>query len=163
MFGNLLKGLQDSFGGILGKASEGLSGIDTDGILDKIKSGAKTAGRETTKMGLELWYVMKAKETSTMDKVIIGGALAYQFLPNDAISTKDYGVLGTLDNALALGVAYNRMKKHVTPEIEAQVEAQLNQWFAPKGSPAAESTPELTVQPAPAEAPVEAPAEPTAE
>jgi len=160
MFDNILKGLQGTLGGILGKTGNPLSGIDTDNILDKIKGGAKTAGRETTKMGLELWYVMKAKETSTMDKVIIGGALAYQFLPNDVLSTKDYGVLGTLDNALALGVAYNRMKKHVTPEIEAQVEAQLAQWFAPKDAPAAETTPELTVQPAPVAEEVQ---EPTAE
>lgn len=126
MFGDLLKGLQDTIGGVLGG---GAGGVDTNLIWEKIKSGAATAGRETTKMGLELWYVLKAKETPMMDKVIIGGALAYQFLPNDLMSTKNMGALGALDNVIALGVAYKRMKKYVTPELEAQAEAQLDKWF----------------------------------
>lgn len=148
MFGDLLKGLQNTLGGLLGGGDKG---IDTTLILEKIKSGATTAGRETTKMGLELWYVMKAKDTKTMDKVIIGSALAYQFLPNDMISTKDFGVLGTLDNAIALGVAYKRMKKYVTPELEAQAEAQLNKWFSgeknqnPVAEPAAIPAPETDI------------------
>ena len=80
-------------------------------------------------MGLELFYVMKAPTTSKMNKVIIGSALAYQFLPADLISTKNFGVLGMADNALAFGIAYKKVKDQITPEISEKVNAQLNEWF----------------------------------
>lgn len=144
MFGELLNGLKNKLGDVLGNA-----GIDTELIMQHIKKGAKTAGRETTKIGLELYQVMKAKDTPMMDKTIIGAALAYQFLPNDLISTKNFGAIGALDNAIAIGVAYNRMKKHITPEIQASVKTQLDEWFGvevpvaePAKIPAEVSTPE---------------------
>jgi uncharacterized membrane protein YkvA (DUF1232 family) len=80
-------------------------------------------------MGLELFYVMKAPTTSKMNKVIIGSALAYQFLPTDLLSTKNFGALGMADNALALALAYKKVKDQVTPEISEKVNAQLNEWF----------------------------------
>lgn len=152
MFGDLLKGLKDSLGGLLGNAG----GIDQNAtIWEKIKSGAATAGRETTKMGVELFLIMKSKDTKMMDKAIIGAALAYQFLPNDMISTKEYGALGAVDNAIALGVAYSRMKKYITPEIEAEANQYLEKWFGPAQSAAAEPAPQIA--PAPVEAPAETP------
>lgn len=102
---------------------------NTDDIWQYIKSGASKAGRETTKMGLELFYVMKAPTTSKMNKVIIGSALAYQFLPTDLLSTKNFGALGMADNALALALAYKKVKDQITPEISEKVNAQLNEWF----------------------------------
>ena len=45
------------------------------------------------------------------------------------MSREKYGLLGLLDNGAALALAYNRVKTHVTPQIEAQVDAILNQWF----------------------------------
>ena len=141
MFDNIIKGIKEKLGGAMNN-----SGIDTELIWQKIKEGSGKAGRETTKIGLELYQVMKAKDTPFYDKAIIGAALAYQFLPNDMISTKNYGALGAIDNAVTLGVAYSRMKKRVTPEIEASVKAQLDQWFGPE---AAAKTPEPVAEIAP--------------
>lgn len=94
-----------------------------------IKKYAKVAGREATRIVLELYYVLKSPDTPVLDKTIIISALGYQLLPNDLISRKKAGLLGLLDNGAALAVAYSRTKKRVTPEIEIQVNSVLNQWF----------------------------------
>lgn len=94
-----------------------------------IKVYAAKAGREATRVVLELYYVVKSPNTPTLDKTIIIAALGYQLLPNDLMSKEKYGWLGLLDNGAALVLAYNRVKTRVTPQIEAQVDAILNQWF----------------------------------
>ena len=96
-----------------------------------IKIYAAKAGREATRVVLELYYVVKSPHTPALDKTIIIAALGYQFLPDDKklLSREKYGLLGLLDNGAALALAYNRVKTRVTPQIEAQVDAILNQWF----------------------------------
>ena len=92
---------------------------------------AAKAGREATRIVLELYYVVKSPHTPTLDKTLIIAALGYQLLPDDKklLSQEKYGLLGLLDNGAALALAYNRIKTRVTPQIEAQVDAILNQWF----------------------------------
>ena len=94
-----------------------------------IKVYAAKAGREATRIVLELYYVVKSPKTPALDKTIIIAALGYQFLPNDLMDREKYGWLGFLDNGAALALAYNRVKSRVTPQIETQVDAILNQWF----------------------------------
>lgn len=96
-----------------------------------IKIYAAKAGREATRIVLELYYVVKSPHTPALDKTIIIAALGYQLLPDDKklLSREKYGLLGLLDNGAALALAYNRVKTRVTPQIEAQVDAILNQWF----------------------------------
>ena len=106
-----------------------------DQLWQYIKQYAVKAGREATRMVLELYYVVKAPTTPVMDKTIIVGALAYQLLPNDLLSRKKFGILGLADNVATLAIAYNRIKRHVTPEIKTQVEDTLNQWFGPVSLP----------------------------
>lgn len=97
-------------------------------FLNKIKELSANCGVETTKMMLELYYVMTSDGTSKFNKIIIGLAFAYQFLPNDFLTRDDYGALGFLDNAAALYIAYKRVKKSVTPEIAQKVEDTLKSW-----------------------------------
>ena len=96
-----------------------------------IKIYAAKAGREATRIVLELYYVVKSPHTPALDKTLIIAALGYQLLPDDKklLSREKYGLLGLLDNGAALALAYNRVKTRVTPQIEAQVYAILNQWF----------------------------------
>ena len=96
-----------------------------------IKQYAAKAGRESTRIVLELYYVVKAPTTSTLDKTIIIAALAYQLLPKDLMTREKFGILGLADNMITLAVAYNRVKHCVTPEIKRDVDAHLNQWFGP--------------------------------
>ena len=101
-----------------------------------IKVYAAKAGREATRIVLELYYVVKSPHTPALDKTLIIAALGYQLLPDDKklLSRERYGLLGLLDNGAALAFAYNRVKTRVTPQIEAQVDAILNQWFGPEKS-----------------------------
>lgn len=98
-------------------------------IFNHIRKQAANGTKETTKMMLELYYVMLSEKTSKFNKLIIGAALAYQFLPNDFLSKEDYGILGYLDNATILYVAYKRTKKCVTPEISKKVEETMSSWI----------------------------------
>jgi len=90
---------------------------------------AGQAGREATRVVLELFFVMKSPETSMIDKGIIIAALGYQFLPEDLIPRDKYGLLSLIDNSVTIAFAYSRMKADVTPAIRAQVEAILDSWF----------------------------------
>ena len=102
-------------------------------IWESIWASAKTIGRGTTKIALELFYVMKSPDTSVMDKIIIGAALGYQFLDEDLIDRKKHPLLGLVDNGVTLLVAYSRVQANITPEIEAHVEALLDKWFGASG------------------------------
>ncbi len=109
--------------------------IDYDKILDIanhglefIKKQASKVGSETTRTMLELYYVMMSNQTSKVDKLIIGAALAYQLLPNDVLPVDTYGILGYLDNTTVLYFAYKRVKKSVTPEIKQKVDDLLASW-----------------------------------
>lgn len=102
----------------------------TENILNAIKSNALKFGQSTTKMILEMYYVLKSPQTSTGDKAIIVAALGYQLLPKDLLSRKRLGLLGWLDNGVTLAVAYKKVKSSITPEIEQQVEETINKWFS---------------------------------
>lgn len=96
---------------------------------------AEKAGRATTELILELYFVMKSPDTPMIDKTLIVAALGYQLLPEDMMSKEKFGVLGLLDNGAALYLAYNRVKSLVTPEIETRVDTILNQWFGSSSKP----------------------------
>lgn len=103
--------------------------VGMENILVAIRNGAAKAGHATTKMMLELYYVLKSPSTSTANKAIIVAALGYQLLPKDLLPRKRFGLLGFLDNGITLAVAYNRVKSSITPEIEMLVTNTLNSWF----------------------------------
>ncbi len=100
-----------------------------ENILTVIKKSTTKLGRGTTKIMLELYYVLKNPSTNMEDKAVIVAALGYQLLPTDLLSRKKFGPLGIVDNAITLITAYKCLKSSVTPEIEQQVNATLDSWF----------------------------------
>lgn len=98
-------------------------------IWHNIKQNASKVGRGTTRIFLELYYVLKSPDTPIWDKTIIVSALSYQFLPKQILSREKHGLLGYADNLVTLMLAYNRVKRRVTPQIAMQVDKILNQWF----------------------------------
>lgn len=100
-----------------------------DQMWQYIQDYAAQSSREIARTVLELFYVMKSPDTGTLDKTLIGAALAYQLLPEDLLPRDKFGLLGFLDNGVTLTFAYNRVKSLVTPQIENQVNAVLIQWF----------------------------------
>ena len=102
---------------------------DLNQLFENIKSISKTVGRESIRPALCLYYVLKSPDTPSSDKIMIISALSYLILPVSLISAKRFSVLGSIDEIAAIMLAYNKVKKHITPEIESEVESTLEKWF----------------------------------
>ena len=97
-------------------------------LWDKIKTYALRAGRVATKPILTFYYVMHQTETTTLEKALIYGAIAY-IIPSDLIPRRTLSVLGILDDAAVIAYVYNKVSKKVTAAIRNQVDTQLDEWF----------------------------------
>lgn len=102
---------------------------DFNQLFENIKNIGKTVGREAIRPALCLYYVLKSPDTPSSDKIMIVSALSYLILPVNLISAKSFSILGWLDEIAAIMLAYNKVKKHITPEIESEVENTLEKWF----------------------------------
>ena len=98
-------------------------------IWDKIKTYALRAGRVATKPILTFYYVMHQTETTTMEKALIYGALAYIIIPSDLLPRRALSVLGVLDDAAVVAYIYKKVSNKVTAEITNKVEDTLDHWF----------------------------------
>lgn len=98
-------------------------------IWQNIKQNASKAGRRTTRIFLELYYVLNSPDTPFWDKTIIVSAFSYQFLPKQILSKEKHGSLGYTDNLVTLMLAYNIVRRRVTPQIAMDVDKILSQWF----------------------------------
>lgn len=76
-----------------------------------------------------LYFVMTGKHTPKSDKMMILSTLSYLVLPIDLISAKRLPIIGWIDEALSLSVAYEKVCKNITPEIEAKTDELLDKWF----------------------------------
>lgn len=102
--------------------------LNGEKFLELIKVQSVNSSKEVTRMMLELYFVMTSEKSSKFNKLIIGAAFAYQFLPNDFLPKDDYGIFGAFDNLAVLYIAYKRVKKCVTPEISQKVDETLANW-----------------------------------
>ena len=96
---------------------------------ENIKGYAKKAGRATTRPVLLLYYVLKSPTTPKSDKLLIISALSYLILPIDLIPAKRLPIIGWIDEIVAITFAYQKVCKHITPEIKTEVENLLDKWF----------------------------------
>lgn len=103
--------------------------INKDLLLEKMKEWAVKVGRISTCPALLLYYVMVSKETPKSDKFLILSALSYLVLPINLISAKRLPIIGWLDEAVSLTVAYQKVSKYITPSIERKVDDILDKWF----------------------------------
>ena len=98
-------------------------------LWDKLKTYALKAGRVATKPILTFYYVMHQTETTTLEKALIYGAIAYIIIPSDLIPRRTLSVLGILDDAAVVAYMYKKVSNKVTAEITNKVEDTLDQWF----------------------------------
>ena len=103
--------------------------INYDVLWDRISNFARKTGRVSTRPVLILWFVLKSKETSRSDKMLIISTLSYLILPIDILDAKRLPLVGCLDEIASLSVAYNKVCKNITPEMEAKVDDILDRWF----------------------------------
>ena len=90
---------------------------------------AKKAGRVATKPILLFYYVVTDSETSTLEKALIYGCIAYVVLPFSILPRVIYRFLGVMDEAAAVLFVYSKVKDKITPAIETKVESTLDAWF----------------------------------
>ena len=98
-------------------------------LWNSFKGFAQRVGRRTARTPLLLYYVLKSDTTSKRDKAIIYAALAYLILPVDVIRSNRFGLLGWIDEFLAINVVFDRMQKYITPTMYTQAERQLDEWM----------------------------------
>ena len=60
---------------------------------------------------------------------MILSTISYLVLPIDLISAKRLPFLGWIDEAFSLSVAYQKVSKNITPEIERRTDELLDKWF----------------------------------
>ena len=98
-------------------------------LWDKIKTYALRVGRVATKPILIFYHVMRDSETTTQEKALIYGAIAYIVIPADLLPRKVLGFLGVLDDAAVIAYVYNKVSSKITAAIRNQVDTQLDEWF----------------------------------
>lgn len=103
--------------------------IDTAVLKDKLQEYAIKVGRISARPLLLLYFIMVSKDTPKSDKLMILSTLSYLVFPIDLISAKQLPVIGWIDEAFSLSVAYQKVSKNITPEIERKTDALLDKWF----------------------------------
>ena len=98
-------------------------------LWDKFKTYALRAGRVATKPILTFYHVMRDSETTTLEKALIYGAIAYIVIPADLLPRKVLGFLGILDDAAVIAYVYKKISNKITAEITNKVNDTLDQWF----------------------------------
>ena len=98
-------------------------------LWDSIKEYAKKVGRIGARPVLLLYYVMTDEATPRSVKLTVGAALAYLVLPVNLISAKRHPLTGWVDEAAAVVVVYEKVKKYITPEMERTADETLDKWF----------------------------------
>ena len=98
-------------------------------LWEKLKTYALKAGRVATKPILTFYYVMRNAETTTLEKALIYGAIAYIVIPSDLLPRRVMGLLGILDDAAVIAYVYNKISKKITIKITNNMEETLDNWF----------------------------------
>lgn len=103
--------------------------IDTSALKDKLQEYATKVGRISARPLLLLYFIMVSKDTPKSDKLMILSTLSYLVFPIDLISAKRLPIIGWIDEAFSLSVAYQKVSKNITPEIERKTDTLLDKWF----------------------------------
>lgn len=98
-------------------------------LKDKLQEYATKVGRISARPLLLLYFIMVSKDTPRSDKLMILSTLSYLVFPVDLISAKRLPIIGWIDEAFSLSVAYQKVSKNITPEIERKTDALLDKWF----------------------------------
>lgn len=103
--------------------------IDTAVLKEKVQEYAMKVGRISARPILLLYFIMISKDTPRSDKLLILSTISYLVFPVDLISAKRLPIIGWIDEAFSLSVAYQKVSKNITPEIERKTDELLDKWF----------------------------------
>ena len=103
--------------------------INTAVLKDKLQVYAMKVGRISARPVLLLYFIMVSKDTPKSDKLMILSTISYLVLPIDLVSAKRLPIIGWIDEAFSLSVAFQKVSKNITPEIEWKTDKLLDKWF----------------------------------
>ena len=103
--------------------------IDTAVLKEKVQEYAMKVGRISARPVLLLYFIMISKDTPKSDKLLILSTISYLVFPIDLISAKRLPIIGWMDEVFPLSVAYKKVCKNITPEIERKTDELLDKWF----------------------------------
>ena len=104
--------------------------IDTAVLKEKVQEYAMKVERISARPVLLLYFIMISKDTPKSDKLLILSTISYLVFPVDLISAKRLPFIGWIDEAFSLSVAYQKVCKNITPEIERKTDELLDKWFS---------------------------------
>lgn len=116
-------------GALIGKLKEVNWQLHIKDAKDWIARYARKAGRAATRPLLQWWFVMKEENTTTVEKAMIYGALAYIIIPNDLIPRRIFRFFGVIDDAVIAAWLYKKIDSKLTQEMKDAVEDTLDEWF----------------------------------
>lgn len=103
--------------------------INNDLLLQELAKFAKKVGRESARPILLLYYVMKSRSTPKSEKLMLVLAVSYVVLPVDLLSARRLPIIGWLDEIVSLTIAYQKVCKYITPDMERVTDELLDKWF----------------------------------
>lgn len=103
--------------------------IDTAVLKEKVQEYAMKVERISARPVLLLYFIMISKDTPKSDKLLILSTISYLVFPVDLISAKRLPIIGWIDEVFSLSVAYQKVCKNITPEIERKTDELLDKWF----------------------------------
>lgn len=89
--------------------------MDTAVLKEKVQEYAMKVGRISARPVLLLYFVMVSKDTPKSDKLMILSTISYLVLPIDLVSAKRLPIIGWIDEAFSLSVAFQKVSKNITP------------------------------------------------
>ena len=103
--------------------------IDMAVLKDRLHEYALKIGRVSARPVLLLYFVIVSRDTPKKDKLMILSTISYLVFPVDLISAKRLPIIGWMDEVFSLSVAYQKVCKNITPEIERKTDELLDKWF----------------------------------
>lgn len=95
---------------------------------DKLKTYAKSAGKEVVEKALLLYYAAQEEKAPKWAKATIAGALGYFIVPLDAIADFTPAV-GYADDLGVLVLAIAAVATYVNDDVRAKTTARMKAWF----------------------------------
>lgn len=108
--------------------------INYDVLWSGIANYTKKVGRASARPVLLLYYVMRSSNTPKSEKLMLLSAIAYVVLPLDLLSAKRIPIIGWLDEVVSLTVAFQKVSKYVTPDMERKADEILDKMFTEKAA-----------------------------
>lgn len=101
--------------------------INTAVLKDRLQVYAMKVGRISARPVLLLYFIMVSKDTPKSDKLMILSTISYLVFPIDLVSAKRLPIIGWIDEAFSLSVAYAESEQKYYSRNRAQDECIARQ------------------------------------